>query len=354
MADDLSVSVNAVAQLQTAFAIACAVGGPVLAIALRKVDRKPLLIAVMVFLAIVHSASALVASYEALLALRILGGFVGALTVPLASTLAVSLVPPEKRGRALAIVSGGTALGLLLGIPIGSLIGGAFGWSASLWYTAALSIAVAGTTVIFVPSQTASVNAASGSAAASVFSWPLPGLYVATLLAFAATFASIGLVGPIITSMTGVTGSAVGLVQILIGIGSILGLFVGARLADGIGESALFPLFCVIVVTQTIYAVGLLLAPPGITGGVLFALATLPGAAALFACFPVVAASIARHAGEAATLAFALNGATIFLGQGLGIAIGGVGFSLLGLQGAALMGAVLGLIGIVVAFRLRS
>ncbi|MGD1885445.1 MAG: MFS transporter [Paracoccaceae bacterium] len=354
MADDLDVSVNAVAQLQTAFAIACAVGGPALAIALKRVDRKSLLIAVMGFLAVIHAASALVATYEMLLPLRILGGFLGALTVPLASTLAVALVPPEMRGRALAIVSGGTALGLLLGIPLGSLIGGTFGWRASLWYTVVLSIAVAGAIAALVPARTASATTASTSSASSVLSWPLPGLYLSTLLAFAATFATVGLVGPIITSLTGVTGGAVGFVQILVGIGSILGLVIGARLADGIGDKALLPLLGVVCLTQFVYAAGLAIAPSGIVGGAIYALATLPGAAALFACLPVVAASIARHASGGAILAFALNGATIFLGQGLGIAIGGVGFSLSGLSGAALMGTTLGLIGAYVAFRLRN
>lgn len=354
MADDLGVSVNAVAQLQTAFAVACAVGGPALAIALKRVDRKSLLVAVMIFLAIVHAASALVTSYNVLLALRILGGFVGALTVPLASTLAVARVPAEMRGRALAVVSGGTALGLLLGIPAGSLIGGTFGWSASLWYTAALSVAVLVAILLFVPSGTAAANPASGSDAPSVFSWPLPGLYLSTFLAFAATFASVGLVGPIITALTGVTGSAVGGVQVLVGIGSIFGLILGARLADGIGDKALLPLFYVIGVTQAIYAAGLAFASSGIIGGTVYAVATVPGAAALFACLPVVAASIACYAGSAATLAFALNGAMIFLGQGLGIAIGGIGFLFLELAGAALMGTALALIGIAVAFRLRS
>ncbi|MEO1688404.1 MAG: Cmx/CmrA family chloramphenicol efflux MFS transporter, partial [Pseudomonadota bacterium] len=42
MARDLAVSVNAVAQLQTAFAIACALGGPALALASRALDRKAL------------------------------------------------------------------------------------------------------------------------------------------------------------------------------------------------------------------------------------------------------------------------------------------------------------------------
>ncbi|MEO0681053.1 MAG: MFS transporter [Pseudomonadota bacterium] len=354
MARDLAVSVNAVAQLQTAFAVACALGGPALALASRALDRKALLIAVLLVLAAVHAGSALAPSYEVLLALRLLGGFVGALTVPLASTLAVALVPPELRGRALAVVAAGTALGLLIGIPVGSLVGAAFGWSAALWYTAGLSLLVAGSVAILVPPRAAPAAAAGGGGAAAALSRPLASLYLATLLAFAATFASIGLIGPIVTRLTGLTGGAVGLMQILIGIGSLLGLVLGARLADGVGRRALAPLFCAIAATQVLFAAGLSWAPPGLAGGLVFALAALPGAAALFASLPVVAADIARRAGGAATLAFALNGAMIFLGQGLGIGLGGAGFSALGLPGAAAAGAALATIGAVAAARLKA
>lgn len=355
MAADLGVSVNTVAQLQTAFAISCAVGGPTLALVLRRVDRRRTLISVALVLALIHMASALVPSFGGLLFLRILGGFIGALTVPLASTLAVALVPPEQRGRALAMVFGGTALALLVGIPTGSMVGGLLGWQASLWYTALLSAVVAGLIAFLVPPPTGAVTERPPrSAASSVIRWPLTGLYAVTFLAFSATFAPIGLIGPIITAMTGLTGGSVGSMQILVGIGSLLGLVIGARLADGPGIRVLLPLFAIIAATRGVYVTGLALGATGPLGLTLFALATVPGAAALFACFPVIAASVARIAGPSATLAFALNGATVFLGQGIGIALGGLGFAVAGLPGAAVSGLILGLAGMALAARVST
>ncbi|MEM8578595.1 MAG: MFS transporter [Pseudomonadota bacterium] len=351
MAADLGVSVAAVAQLQAVFALACAVGGPSLAIALRRVDRKRLLVAVMLVLAAVNAASATMSSYGGLVALRIGGGFVGALTLPLASALAVSLVAEAQRGRALATVSAGTAFSLLIGIPLGSVIGDAYGWRAAFWMAAVLPVLVAGLISALVPGPEAG---GPPPEAKGVFGAPLPLLYACTLLAFVATFASVGLIERLIITLTGARGAGLGAMQALVGIGSLLGLAAGARLAERVGTRSLLPLFAVIAICQAIYAGALYAGVSGSVGIAAFALGTIPGAAALFATFPVIYAGIAARAGAAATLAFAINGATIFLGQGLGVALGSVTFAALGLWPVGVVGAAVGLIGLGIARRLRA
>ncbi|MEL7099006.1 MAG: MFS transporter [Pseudomonadota bacterium] len=352
LAASLEVSLTAAAQLQTAFTLACAVGGPVLAIGLRSWDRRRLLIGVMIFLACIGAASAMVSGYGALLVVRVAGGFVGALTVPLASTLAVSLVPEAHRGRALAVVSGGTALAFLVGIPVGSLFGGTFGWQAAFWFSGLLSLAIAGIIAFAVPN--AAAPPPPQGAQQSPFAWPLTGLYGATLLGFVATFSTVGLIGPLITALTGLSGGAVGALQVLIGLGSVAGLALGAALAERRGPASLLPLFVVMAMGQGVYVLALGIGAEGAKGLALFALGTVPGAAALFATFPVVATVIAARAGRAATLAFAINGATIFAGQGLGVLLGSVGFGIAGLLGAALCGLAVALIGVGFALRLRD
>jgi len=277
---------------------------------------------------------------------------VGALTVPLTSALAVALVSPDVRGRALALVYSGTAFAFMLGIPAGSLIGGEYGWQGAFWFAAGLSGVVGLLIALLVPAG-AQASAPAG-AKVNPLSWPLTGLYGATLLGFVATFSTVGLIGPLITALTGLTGGMVGALQVFIGVGSLAGLGLGAALAERRGPAALPVLFMVIALTQGLYAAALWAGVQGGAGLVLFALATLPGAAALFAIFPIVASALAARAGASATLAFAINGATIFLGQSLGVAVGGLGFGFGGLIGAALLGSLCGLLGLGFVMRLRS
>ncbi len=345
MAGDLGTSVAAVAQLQTAFALACAIGGPVLARVTGRINRKGLLVATLLWLAGANLLAALAEALPLLLVARIAGGFVGALTLPLASTLAVMLVSPERRPAALAAVFAGTALSFLVGVPLGSVVGGAFGWPASFAMAAVVCVIVALLIAVGVPRQDAAPPPALGGFA-QVLRWPTTGFLALTWLSFAATFCTVALIGPIITRLTGFTGGAIGAMQFLVGIGSILGLVFGARLARFPPALVIRGLFTVIILSQMLYAVGLSTGVSGVSGVVLAACAIMPGAAALFALSPVIQSRLAEAAGPAATLAFALNGSMIFLGQGTGAAIGGAVTGLLDLTYVSLAGIVVALGGL--------
>ena len=80
-------------------------------------------------------------------------------------------------------------------------------------------------------------------------------------------------------------------------------------------------------------------------------LAAMSGAVALFAASPVIQTRLAAAAGRAATLAFALNGSMVFLGQGAGAALGGLVSGAAGLGFVGLVGVVLATPGVLLAFR---
>lgn len=62
------------------------------------------------------------------------------MTGPVATSLAVSMVPDEKRPTAIATVLAGYTLAFLIGMPLGSVIGDAFGWRMAFWFAAAISM----------------------------------------------------------------------------------------------------------------------------------------------------------------------------------------------------------------------
>ncbi len=349
MATDLGVSVVATAQLQTAFTIACAVGGPLLAVATARFNRRRLLIIVLVLLAFLNALSAVTTSFSILLFVRLAAGFVGALTVPVASAIAVMLVSPERRPAALAAIIAGNSLAFLFGVPLGSFIGSALGWNASFWFASALCASVAVIIPLTIPASDPPPPPGA-NAFKSVLRWPLTGLMLVTLLSFTATFSSVGLIGPVITAATGLTGGYIGLMQMLVGIGSVIGLPLGARLA-GAGRSPLPFLLAGIVTTQLLYAYSLHLAALGGVGIALIALSITLGAICLFACSPIIQSWLAIGAGPNATIAFACNGSMIFLGQGLGTIVGGGMTTVFGLSTVGIAGAIVALFGLVLALQ---
>ncbi|MBU1288147.1 MAG: MFS transporter, partial [Alphaproteobacteria bacterium] len=93
MAEGLGVGVPMIGQLQMVFAIACGFAGPFLARLLSGVDRKRLLVGVLASMVAMNFASALAPDFVTLAGLRFLGGFFAALTIPLATTIGVNMVP---------------------------------------------------------------------------------------------------------------------------------------------------------------------------------------------------------------------------------------------------------------------
>jgi DHA1 family inner membrane transport protein len=342
MALDLDVSVPVVGQLQSAFAIASALGGPALAIITNDYERKRLLIVVLLGLAAANAASAMADVFSMLVVARIAAGLVGALTLPVASAIAVTLVGPKRRPLALAAVFAGMSLAFLLGIPFGSFVGGAYGWPASFWLATGLATFAAISTLFLVPTI-GRLPAPPEGAFRAATKPPAKSLLMVTFMSFLATFTTVAFIGPLVTALTELRGGDIGLMQLFIGLGSIVGLVFGVRLARGFGLRALTPLMSVVAVTQVLFTVGLVADLPAFGGMILTALIIGSGAAALFALAPIVQSALAEIAGPAATVAFALNGSVVFFGQGLGAVVGGGVIAELSLTWTGLVGGAFAL-----------
>jgi len=336
MAEGLRITVPVAGQLQTVFAIACGIGGPLLARLLGGLDRKRLLIVVMMILAVMNAASALAHGFGAIAAIRVAGGLFAALTLPLASTIAVTMEPESRRPAALATVLAGYTLAFLFGMPFCTLLGDAFGWRAAFWFAGAIC-AVAGLVIAIGAPAGVSAPQAAGANFRAALNGDNLRLMTITLLGFAATFATVSYIGPLITAFAGLEGAAIGGVQIATGVGSLLGLPAGAALAKLPIRTALAGLLCATGATQALFSLGMLVDLGWMALPVLVVAMAL-GSAALFATSPVIQTRLARSAGPAATIAFALNGSMIFFGQGFGATLGGTVTALSGIAWSGLAG----------------
>ena len=348
LAADLGVGVEAAGQLQSVFAISCAIAGPILAILTGRFGRKGLLVGTLAYLAVMNALSSIMPGYGGLLTTRLLAGAFGALTMPMASTIAVALVGPERRARALAVVYAGVSLAFISGIPLGSVVGEAFGWRASFWLASALSALACLAVLVFIPKVPAPPPAPKGAFSA-VLSWPTTGYLLVTMLAFAAIFSAIGYVGPVIGQLTGFSGAGIGAVQMISGLGSFLGLTIGTRMVETRMRGPLFWLFSAVLLS-----VGLIGGWVGSAGLAVAVIGMLIGSTSLFGTAPIVQSRLAEAAGPAATLAFALNGSMVYLGQGLGVVLGGVVLAGWGLSYVSVAGMAVAALGILLALRLRA
>ncbi|MFD1360745.1 MFS transporter [Lentibacillus salinarum] len=130
MADDLNVSLSQVGFLITIFSFIFAIGSPILLILTANIERKRLtLISLAVFLA-GNLVTVFSPTYSVVFIGRVISALSGALLIILCLTIAPSIVEHKYRGRAIGIVSMGVSASIVLGLPIGLILGNAFGWRA--------------------------------------------------------------------------------------------------------------------------------------------------------------------------------------------------------------------------------
>ena len=349
---ELGESVPAVGQLQTVFALACGLGGPILARLLSRFDRKYLLILVMLLLTLMNLISALAVDLASIAIIRLICGFFAGLTLPLATSIAVNMVPEIKRPYAIAMVLGGYTLAFMVGMPVGSMLGDLFGWRSVFWFAGSIAMVASIIIALVAPSNIISAATEGVSFRAALKGENVKLMFI-TLLGFLSTFATVAFIGPVITQSTGLEGASIGGVQIAIGVGSLFGLPLGAALNRKGLKLSLLILFATIGLTQVMFTASMLFDMKWITLPFLM-LTMVLSSAALFATSPVIQTRLAESAGPAVTIAFALNGSMVYFGQGFGAVLGGSVISTTGITWLGMCGALVAIVGIFVIMKLDA
>ncbi len=333
MAGDLGVTTAVAGQLQTSYVLISALLGPVMAWLLGRADRKLLLVAALGGGALANLACAVAPNFHALLVLRGVVGLAAAIAGPAASVAAAALVPPERRGSAVAMVMGGMTMAFVIGIPLGSFVGAHFGWRSTFVLAAGLT----GIAFVGVAALMPSVRPPPPTPGSRIALSPLLPLYAATFLSFAANMTVNLFIAPVVRVGAGVTGSGVGLFQMVIGLGSIAGLYLGGRAGDrGEGKEWLMVCFLGQLLAMSLHVAATHhLTPPGLPSQMLVALAILTASTSLFSLMPVLSSRIIQTS-QGAPLAMALNGSVNSMGQALGSAVGGFALATLGVPGIPL------------------
>ncbi|TQN27779.1 DHA1 family chloramphenicol resistance protein-like MFS transporter [Haloactinospora alba] len=236
IADDVGVTIPQAGMLISAFAVAMVVAPPVAAAATLRLPAKATLVALLAVFAAGQALGALAPDYWTLFASRVVTGLAAAAFWAVGAAAAVTLVPYERRGRALAVVTGGLALATTLGVPLGTVLGQHTGWRATFWLIGATALlALAGIAALMPASQRNTDRDRSPRLLAELRSFADRRVWIAlstTVLTQAAVFATYSYASPYLTEVAGTSESAVPTILLLYGAGGVVGLLAGGRAAD--------------------------------------------------------------------------------------------------------------------------
>lgn len=316
---DLGVSIAAAGLLISGYALGVVFGAPILTAVSSRWRRKTVLIALMVIFTIGNAACALAPNYETLMLARLVAALAHGTFFGVGSVVATSLVAPERRASAIAVMFTGLTVANIAGVPFGSWLGQEYGWRMTFWAVAVVGLVALAVLAFFLPRDEQDPEPQDWRSDLATMGRPqvLIGLAV-TVLGYAGVFTVFTYIAPVLTQVTGFSDTAVSPILLVFGGGLILGNLVGGRLADrNLDRSILLTL---LALGLSLFLMFFLLGDKIST----VALVGLVGAAGFATVAPLQMRVLEKAEGAGQALASSFNIAAFNLGNAVGAWIGGV------------------------------
>jgi MFS transporter, DHA1 family, inner membrane transport protein len=317
LSSDLHVSIPDAGLLVTWYALGVAIGGPILAVLTARLPSRQVLLAFMAVFVLGNIACALAPNYPVLVGARVVVACGHGLFFGIATIVATKLIP-SRQGFAVSIIFTGVMIAQLLGVPVGTAIGNAFGWRMTFWSIAAASaIATAGLAVLLPPTphnEQAPASIWDDLRALNNQQVYLTYLAVAFFVTGGLTISTY--LVPLMTDVTHIPLADTPWYLLILGLGGFVGNIVGGRLADWKLMPTLLTIFCGGALLHLALTVSS--KSPLLIGINLFVL----GAVA-FSFGAHVTKRILSGAGRAAGLASTLNNTAFNIGIASGAGVGG-------------------------------
>lgn len=343
IAADLSVSVPAVGALVTANALGLAIGGPLLTFLTTRFDRRHVLLAATTVFVAANLLPAMVADYPVLLVARVVIGAVQGLFIAAAMATATRIVPPERTGRAMAVIISGFAMSSALGLPAGTLLGQAVGWRGAFVAVVAAGFVVLVLAAVTLPSVPTPRGSGAVAQARHAFAPRVLAVLAVSLLTFAAMLAAITYLVPFLDEVTDVSGPAVTVFLLVYGAATAIGSFGGGRFADA--DAARTLIVGAIGVTVSLVALLLVGSNPWLVAVAVFGVGLFG-----MATGPSIQHRVVALAGPGAPLASSLPASAVNVGIAFGALAGGAAIDVGGVQLAVVAASVIAVIAVAVAW----
>lgn len=291
IASDLAVSLPSAGLLVSLYAIAVAVGAPLLTALTAGMGRKPLLIALMAWFTAGNLLAWLAPGYTGLVLARIMTGLAHGVFFSVGSVVATRLVPPEKAARAMAMMFGGMTVAFVAGVPLGTLIGQHLGWRATFLVVAGFGLVALLGTLRLVPRDIPAPQPLPLRRQLRVLRQPnLLRVYAMTALGYGGSLIAFTFLAPMLQQLTGFGGGMVAMVLLAYGISVAGGNLWGGHLADRRGPvGALKILFSLLAAVLALLAIT-------ITSKPLTVLTVLAWGAVAFGSVPALQVYVVRQA----------------------------------------------------------
>jgi DHA1 family inner membrane transport protein len=340
IAHGIGESIPRTGHIISAYALGVVVGAPVIVSLGARLPRRELAVAMVLALGLGNAVTALAHGYWPVMVARFLSGLPHGAYFGVASLIAASLVPPERKGRAVSGVMLGLSVATVVGVPLSTWLGQGLGWRSAYWAVVAMAGLTAVLLLVVVPHTPGNRHATVVNELCALKRPQVLYAVGAGMVGFGGIFAMYSYVAPLVTREADLGRSAIPWFLLAFGIGSVAGSWLAGRLADWDVERAIVAGF--LAVAAVLVLIRLLAGVPA----ALWVLVLLVGVlgSVLAINFQL---RLMHVAGDAQMLGAALNHSALNIANGLGAWLGAVVIANgHGYRAPSLVGAVLAVAGL--------
>lgn len=215
--DSLHMQATSVGLMLTIYAWTVAVVSLPLTVLTRAVERRKLLVWVLVLFIVSHIVTSVAWNFPVLIIGRSGIACAHAIFWSISVSLVVRLAPPPKKSQALGLLAMGTSIAMVAGIPLGRVIGETLGWRVTFLVIAGAAGVVLLMLRVTLP-ELQSQQSGSLRNLPTLFRRPtLALLYLLTILVVSAHFTSYTYIEPFVQSVNHASQNRITYILILFG-----------------------------------------------------------------------------------------------------------------------------------------
>ncbi|MFC4529889.1 MFS transporter [Sphaerisporangium dianthi] len=312
---DLDVSIPVATYAITAYAFGVMIGSPAITLLAARVNRRTLLLGLILLFLIGNGLSALAPNLELLVVFRFVAGCVQGAFFGAGAVVAGYVYGPGRGGKAFATVMGGLTVATIVGSPLGTFIGQNAGWRVMYWTVVAIGLAAGAALVAWLPRTDDLRGGSIAGELGALRRFNVWLMVTVAALGISSIFAVYTFIGPFITDGAGRDASLIPIALAVFGLGMAAGNHLGGRVADRHENRGLLYGYGGVLVLLVLLGVA------GSDLAVLFPCLFGVGATMMYA-IPTIQVRLTSLAPDAPALMGALNLAALNLANSLG-AIGG-------------------------------
>lgn len=342
IAADFHISEAHAGFMMTAYAWIVATMSLPLMLLTKDMERRKLLLLLFSFFIASHIFSVLAWNFWILMLSRIGIAFSHAIFWSITASLTYRLAPHGKKTKALGILATGTSLAIVLGLPLGRLIGQSLGWRTTFACIALVAFVMLFFLLKLLP-QLPSVNAGSLKSLPLLIKRPaLMGVYLLTALAITAHFTAYSYVEPFVQQIALLSSDFATVTLFIFGIAGMLGSTIFAHFKHT------YP-FTIVVSSLTALIVSLTLMLPLAPFQIPLSILCLFWGTAICLISLILQVTVLELTPDATDVAMSLYSGIYNIGIGGGAFVGSLVISHSSMKNVGIFGALFGSVALVLA-----